>query len=61
MKRIKELIFKNPKTSLAGIIVALVGVARSLEVITNEVAAAILTIAASLGLLVAKDGDTPTT
>jgi len=48
---------KNWKTTLAGVVVAGTGIATALHLITNETAAAIMTIAGSLGLLVAKDGN----
>lgn len=50
----KRLI-KNWKTTLAGAVVAGTGIATALHFITNETAAAIMTIAGSLGLLAAKD------
>jgi hypothetical protein len=46
---------KNWKTTVAGIAVAILGVAVSMGYITTEVAGAITTIAVSLGLLVSKD------
>jgi hypothetical protein len=48
---------KNWKTTLAGIAVAILGVAVSMGYITTEVAGAITTIAVSLGLIVSKDAD----
>lgn len=47
---------KNWKTTLAGIIVVAVGVATKMEWITVDVSTAIITIATSLGLIVASDG-----
>jgi hypothetical protein len=46
---------KNWKTTVAGIAVAILGVAVSMGYITTEVAGAITTIAVSLGLLASKD------
>lgn len=48
---------KNWKTTLAGAIVLLTGIAVTMKWITPEVAAAIGTIATSIGLAVAKDGN----
>ena len=49
--------FKNWKTTLAGVIVAATGIAVSLHYISQEVATAIITIAGALGLVAAKDGN----
>jgi hypothetical protein len=48
---------KNWKTTLAGLIGILTMVGTSTGVISKEVAGAIVTIATSLGLLAAKDGN----
>jgi hypothetical protein len=50
-------ITENWKTTLAGIIVGVVGIATALDYITVEVAASIITIAGALGLVAAKDGN----
>lgn len=47
---------KNWKTTLAGIVVVAIGVATKMEWITADIATAIITIATSLGLIVASDG-----
>lgn len=46
---------KNWKTTVAGVLVALLAVATSLHYITPEVSGAITTIAVSLGLVAASD------
>ena len=48
---------KNWKTTLAAVIVALIGAAAAMEYITPDVAGAITTIAVSIGLIAAKDSD----
>lgn len=48
---------KNWKTTLAGVIVAALGVASAMGRISPEVAGAILTIATAVGLVAAKDGN----
>lgn len=48
---------KNWKTTLAALIVALIGAATAMEYITPSIAGAIMTIAVSLGLIAAKDSD----
>jgi hypothetical protein len=50
-------LLKNWKTTLAGLIGILTMVGTSTGVISKEVAGAIVTIATSLGLLAAKDGN----
>ena len=47
----------NWKTTLAGVIVAGLGVASSMGWISPEVAGAILTIATAIGLIAAKDSN----
>ena len=46
---------KNWKTTLAAVIVAVIGVATALKYITPDIAGAIMTIAVSLGLVAASD------
>lgn len=46
---------RNWKTTLAAVIIALTGAATAMNWITPEVSTAILTIAASFGLVMAKD------
>lgn len=48
---------KNWKTTLAGIVVAGLGIATAMHWISPEVAGAIATIATALGLVVAKDSN----
>ena len=55
----KLLIFfkVNWKTTLGGVLIAIVGVLLQSGVITSEIAGIITTILISLGFLAAKDGD----
>ena len=48
---------KNWKTTLAGVIVAALGVASAMSWISVEVSGAILTIATAVGLVAAKDNN----
>lgn len=48
---------KNWKTTLAGIIVAFLGIATQMEWISIEVSGAILTLATAVGLIAAKDNN----
>jgi len=48
---------KNWKTTLAGVIVAALGVASAMGWISVEVSGAILTIATAVGLVAAKDNN----
>ena len=49
---------KNWKKTLAGVIVAGLGIASAMGWISPEVAGAVLTIATALGLVAAQDGST---
>ena len=48
---------KSWKTTLAGAIVLLTGVAVTMKWITSDVATAVITIAGALGLVAAKDSN----
>lgn len=50
-------ILKNWKTTLAGVIIAGIGLATKLGYITPDLSTSIVTVLSSFGVIIAKDGE----